>query len=1087
LTGSIHPLNHVPAHDEYAAEFFVLRTPLLPIEQFLELSPAAKYPAHEAGPQSHRASARAHLRQWIARPEVREALWLASPDLVQSLGPWWRDPESAKGRKLEQTLYRYLARMAARSTPFGAFAGCSAGEIADSTCLELAPISQYRRSTRLDMEYLCALAGQIAASPERRGGLRFRCNTTLHLAAGKYHHVRGEWQQVSRVFQLVATGPTPPLDATLARVAAGVTADELSSALVNSDPDIPRADADEFIGRLVESQLLVSQLMPPVTGAEPVIYMIEQLEQSGASDLAADLRAVAEELRALDHHGLGAKPSAYDGIVKAISRLGGEFRPGRLVQLDLIKPAAVATLDRKLVDTVLSAVHVLHSIRDDTSPPLFQQFKDEFHDRYQDREVPLLEALDDEAGIGFENEDNPTAEPLIAGIDFRPAEEAQQEQARTRQLVLERRLEELKARNEIVLALDPALLNELKAANPPPLPDAFSVMGAFFRGPRKQESFYAHTVAGPSGANLLARFRHADEKLAANVQAHIHAEEALHAGEGVVFAEIAHLPEGRVGNVVCRPVLRQYEIALLSTPGVPADRQIALSDLTVSLREGRIVLRSRRLGVEVLPRLTSAHNYGSANSLKLYKFLCLLQQQDTCGDLFWDWGSAGKAAFLPRVALGNIVFSLACWRINKETALDLAHGRLSVAGWRQANLVPRFASIAEYDNQLLIDFDNPLAVETFLEHIRKQTETVMMEMFPAPDALSVHGPEGSFVHEIILPFVRKSAARSKLARKPATAIAPALAVNGSSSTASILPEASEWLFAKLYCSPSHADRLLLEFVQPLVAEVMSAGVADRWFFMRYGDPGWHLRLRFRGAPDALRDRALPAFQRMLKPFERQGIVWRVRFDRYEPEVERYGGPRGIDVAENLFQLDSELCLDLLRIISVEADGADLRWQLACCGVHRLLSALGLALKEKESLARQMAQAREQEFVVDQDYKQQLAQTFRAHRHTVAAVLAETEQAETYGSAAESAAPALLPAAALGAFAKCSAGVQVVRRQFEHLRDNSELAKTIAELALSFAHMHLNRILRSQHLQQEAVVCDLLSRTYASKLARQLSP
>ncbi len=91
------------------------------------------------------------------------------------------------------------------------------------------------------------------------------------------------------------------------------------------------------------------------------------------------------------------------------------------------------------------------------------------------------------------------------------------------------------------------------------------------------------------------------------MQAHIHTEEALHSGDAV-FAEIAHLPEGRVGNVVCRPVLRRYEIPLLATPGVPVDRQIALSDLTVSLHNGRIVLRSQRLGIKVLPRLTTAHN-----------------------------------------------------------------------------------------------------------------------------------------------------------------------------------------------------------------------------------------------------------------------------------------------------------------------------------------------------------------------------------------------------------------------------------------------------------------------------------------------
>ena len=376
--------------DEYTSGFFVLRTPLLPIEDFLKLSsrPAGSPASHSAA-GGDRASARAHLRQWVERPEVREALWIASPDLVQSLATWRDDPDSAKGRKLERALYRYLARMTARSTPFGAFAGCSTGEIADSTRLELGPRGRYRRRTRLDMECLCSLADRLSSEPARRSALRFHCNATLHLAAGKYHHVRGDWQEGGRAFQLLETDPTPALDATLLRAASGATAGELASALVASDPEIAPEEADAFLGRLIESQLLVAELVPPVTGREAILYMAEQLEQAKASDAAAELRAVGEELRALDERGLGADPRAYDGIVDAVSRLGGEFQPGRLVQVDVIKPAAMACLDRRLVGEILAAIQTLHSIRDSSQPAL-QQFKEEFQERYQDQEVPLL-------------------------------------------------------------------------------------------------------------------------------------------------------------------------------------------------------------------------------------------------------------------------------------------------------------------------------------------------------------------------------------------------------------------------------------------------------------------------------------------------------------------------------------------------------------------------------------------------------------------------------------------------------------------------------------------------------------------------
>ncbi|MFI5105492.1 MAG: thiopeptide-type bacteriocin biosynthesis protein, partial [Terriglobales bacterium] len=294
---------------------------------------------------------------------------------------------------------------------------------------------------------------------------------------------------------------------------------------------------------------------------------------------------------------------------------------------------------------------------------------------------------------------------------------------------------------------------------------------------------------------------------------------------------------------------------------------------------------------------------------------------------------------------------------------------------------------------------------------------------------------------------------------------------------------SDWLFAKLYCSPSHADRLLLELVQPLAADVMSAGLADRWFFLRYGDPNWHLRLRFHGNPALLNLHVLPRLRQLAEDHQRQGTLWRLQFDAYEREVERYGGPLAIGVAEHLFQLDSELCLDLLQLISDLGD-ADLRWQLACCGVDRLLSALGLALEEKEFVARNMARAREQQFVIDQDYKQQMAQTFRVHRQTLSALITEGEAGKTVAHAADSSKPAIIPEKAFAALERYSARLQTIRGQMENLQNAKELGQPIPDIAASFVHMHLNRMFRSRHHEQEAVVCDLLSRTYASMLARR---
>ena len=162
----------------------VLRTPLLPFDEIAAwsdglLSPGllgsgdsgdggidGKAPLDQALDHD-RELLRGRLRELVGRPEIAEAIFLASPELVRSLGHWRRDPEGKKGQRSEQGLVRYLLRMASRPTPFGLFAGCTPGSVAEgsnASRLSLVPRGDYRRHSRLDMDYLFALCETWAAT-----------------------------------------------------------------------------------------------------------------------------------------------------------------------------------------------------------------------------------------------------------------------------------------------------------------------------------------------------------------------------------------------------------------------------------------------------------------------------------------------------------------------------------------------------------------------------------------------------------------------------------------------------------------------------------------------------------------------------------------------------------------------------------------------------------------------------------------------------------------------------------------------------------------------------------------------------------
>ena len=167
--------------------FFAFRTPFLPYEELeawaagLSAAAAGNDPERlAAAPErlaealaADRALLRSRLAGFLERPEVREALFLASPSLFDGLDAWRADPESKKGGRAERALVRYLLRMAARPTPFGLFSGCTTGELGAETRLRLLPNAAYQRHTRLDMDYLFALAEALAHDP----AVRATCST----------------------------------------------------------------------------------------------------------------------------------------------------------------------------------------------------------------------------------------------------------------------------------------------------------------------------------------------------------------------------------------------------------------------------------------------------------------------------------------------------------------------------------------------------------------------------------------------------------------------------------------------------------------------------------------------------------------------------------------------------------------------------------------------------------------------------------------------------------------------------------------------------------------------------------------------
>jgi thiopeptide-type bacteriocin biosynthesis protein len=1082
------------------AGFFVLRTPLLPFGEFLKLLPTSHVRNALRGPDdlileeaiaADRLSIRRELQQLVNRPELQTALWLASPDFSDSLALWRKNPDSDKGRRIEQSLYRYVARSASRSTPFGLFAGCTTGGIADHTCLRISSHNEYKRHSRLDMKYLWDFAETLVSDPSVEGLIRFVPNTSLYSIGGRYHHAQGYDDNDRRLYRLIATEQTNYLAATLHRSGVGSTVENLSSALVHDDPEIGIDEAQEYIRQLIRSQILVPELLPSVTGIDPLWDMIQKLRISQLDGLAELMNEASDCLRTIDRVGIKGDVGCYTTVVETVKKLGAPFSRQHLVQVDMTKPALDVNISKRLLTDILRGVEILHSVSPAEEPQSILEFKDAFRQRYEEQEVRLVDTLDEELGVGFEREDGPAqmAEPLFDKINFPKAGRPKQSKINEPELALLRAVDELRVRGENNLILTPAIVKALTPKSSLPLPNSFSVLGTLARPQQDGDYVFSlNSVSGPSGANLLSRFCHADPELNEKVKRLAHFEDDAWSGTEAVLAEIVHLPEGRIGNVVYRPILRTYEIPYLAAPGVRPEQTLPIHDLMVSIRNGRIVLRSERLNREVIPRLTTAHAYFHDSSLKVYKFLCMLQSQSLVSGLSWNWGLLKQGfMFLPRVSVGNVVLSEACWMLSKEDIQDLSTARgtqrfRKLETLRHMRGLPRFLFLVERDNRLLIDFENALSIETFIEYISKKESAELVEFFPNPEELCAEGPEGVFTHEVVVPFCRSKKSED---RGIATArlqldegqvrnnryllmrARPAL-----SEGRTFFP-GSEWVYAKIYGGPFQLDRLLTGIIRPLVVELLASQKVDRWFFIRYADPEWHLRLRFHGRPSDLNASVLPRLFDCLHEARRERSVWRIQFDTYEREIERYGGLAGVDLAERLFQVDSDLVLHILSK-AAEAELVEPRWQLAIFSVDFLMTHLGFDIARKKEIAETLRRSYEQNLELNPTYIKQLSDKFRKEKHRLEQLI---------DGAAEDRPISALRQDLVQQFSR---SLQLLGNEIDSFQTSNELSRSKLVLAQSYAHMHLNRLLRSAHNAQETILYDFFVRLYGSIIGRASS-
>lgn len=1000
----------------------------------------------------------------FSQKTIQEALYLASPNLLDEFVRWQKGAfdEEERKQKLIFSLQKYALRMHNRCTPFGLFAKCGIVEWGERDSILQRPENLFRK-TRLDMHFSCNLASEISKLPHVRTHLKFFPNTSLYTIGDRFRYIEYMYQKGTRNYQISAIDHSKYIDLVLQGAKNGASIQQLAALLLHYDDELSASETEEFIGEIINAQLLVSELEPTVSGSEVLFMLVDRLksiQQEADSDelskLIDFLEETTQKLAQIDTN-LFNEIDLYIALQELLKTSSIPFESGKLFQTDLfVTPSPEnQTIDQAFQGSLKTAIRVLNRLTVKPDKTFLSEFKWQFSERYENAELPLLTVLDNESGIGYAGNSNHTGDtsPLIQDlpVNSKPNKGFEMTWNQRESFLLQKLTQALQA-NAPVIQIG---LHELDSfpENWTDLPDTFPIQ---FR--HIGDQLLIKGVGGSSAVNMLGRFTTGNEQIRELVEEIATREQRLQPEK--ILAEIVHLPENRTGNVLLRSSFRNYEIPYLAQSELPQEQQIELSDLYLSIQNNEIMLRSKRLNKEILPRLGNAHNY-SFNSLPVYHFLSDMQYSGKRSGLSFDWGKLqNEFSFLPRVEIGNIIVSLATWNVHKIQIKKL-NSLESILEWKQTNRLPNLVLLAESDNEMLINFEDELSIKGFLAQIKNKHSFTLKEFLFSPEtALVKDHNEKNYTNELIAILQRKEV--------PEVESPAAIQRTDTTLTRSFVP-GSDWLYYKLYCGSKTSDEILTDIVLPLTERLIHEGKIDSWFFIRYADPDTHLRIRFHIPDTANSGQIMKLFLQHLQPYIKQNLIWRMQLDTYQREVERYGEST-MQLSEQLFFQDSRSAVQLLDLLSPDENGQQLRWLLALRCVDDLLNDFHFNLEDKLNLMHGLKTVFGQEFHVNKQLNKIIDRKYRSSQQEVEEILNPSDEKANEWH----------PIITL--LEQKSAAIKPIVSELLRLNNkDSNLSKE--SLLNSYIHMLLNRLIKNKQRMHEWIIYDFLYRNYKSQFAR----
>lgn len=816
-------------------------------------------------------------------PIVQQALAISSPSLADALDDWLAG-RALRNAKTPLRVVAYILRMSTRSTPFGLCAGIGEVAFGESTTLQYFDEADERRTwTRPDMQLMFTISDAIEKSELRRS-VRFATNACVVERGGRLfvtnvalvNHGYSNGMSIAQQ-RPIALKNTEAVVFVREKCRDGLAFEDIVDSL-KMRFSAEEHNAVRLVEQLITAGVLISEFRISPIG-DPVSALCERFDALGAPVCEA-LRAAIADADTLDRMPLQERTrQSYASVRDRFAALSPGESPYS-IQIDLRMPLTGELNDRVLADVERFADFCVRSAPVTTLQKMHQSFVERYEGT--ERLVPLLELIDENTGIGVPDSVSSKERDTSVRDALLLQWSCEAMRAGTEEVLLDERTFDMLAPqltddDRIFPSIEIGFAIAARSREAIDAGEYLIVPGAYSQSDTSVKSFgrLAHMLP----PELIERTR---ELIAREVPPqNINAE--------FVFSPREH----RSYNVAIRPSLCENEIHV--GIGSSASNTLPLDDLWVGIDDNRFYLWSASRSCRVSVRET--HAFATAmQAPDLCRFLSLLRYDGNRVLSEFDWGSVAKSVYLPRVRIGRLVLSPRRWRFPVES-FDLPRAR---SEWN----IPRFVQLVQDDRRLLLDLDSPIAGDLLADQMQgKEPYMDLYEALPNPNETWLAGDGGIRLCE----FIAEGISTRLSQEHEDETLAPMIVRDRKA-----FGPGSSWIYVKVYLGKIIANTVLLDAFAPFIAELKATGAIDRWFFVRYADPAFHLRLRFHAVNDQAADHVRAEIATLTNALLDRGIVDRITFDTYLPEYERYGGIQELAAMEALFTIDSDRVLASLQ-------------------------------------------------------------------------------------------------------------------------------------------------------------------------------